>query len=124
MKKLLLISLIFFISCGPQAYKKSLINLDSPILLQATRNYLPRDVETQPSYTIYEKSEWDCKYKNEEGDYVCCNKRSILDYLSRWKYCLLVDNDYKAFAFIEPGTGEHNLWSEGKQQLFQKVINK
>lgn len=118
-KLLIVVCLAFLLASCTQVHKTSLMNLDSPILLQAIRNYLPKDVEMQPSYTIYAESKWDCKYKNDKGDYVCCNKEAFST-LSPWKYCLLVDNDYAAFAFIELGSGEYILWSEGKQKLFKK----
>ncbi len=101
-------------STGKIAYTK----LDKPYMLEATRNYLPKDVSIQPAYTIYEGSKWECLYKTEKGDSVCCTKEPYSS-MSPWKYCLIVDDNYNAFAFIELGNSQYRNWSEGKQPLFK-----
>jgi hypothetical protein len=99
--------------------EKPVTTLEKPVTLEATRNYLPPDVAGQPAYTIYEGSKWDCKVRTEKGDYVCCS-REAFSTMSPWKYCLIVDNEYKAYGFFELGSNEYTTWSEGKQALFRK----
>lgn len=95
-------------------------NLDKPYFIEATRNYLPKDVSMQPAYTIYEGSKWECKYKTEKGDSICCYKEAY-SAMSPWKYCLIVDGNENGFAFIELGINEFLKWSEGKQPLFKRI---
>jgi hypothetical protein len=94
--------------------------LDKPYIVEATRNYLPKDVSMQPAYTIYEGSKWECRYKTEKGDSVCCFHEPYSS-MSPWKYCLIVDKNQNGFAFIELGSNEFLNWSEGKQPLFKKI---
>ena len=99
--------------------KINYVKLDKPIEMEATRNYLPKDVEMQAAYTIYEETKWVCKYKTDAGDSICCSDRTIS--MGSWKYCLLVDEHNNGFAFFELGTSEYLPWSEGKQPLFKKI---
>lgn len=98
------------------------IKLDNPVALEATKNYLPPDVMEQPAYTIYEGSKWDCKYTTENHDYVCCS-REPFSTMSPWKYCLILDSEYRAFGYFELGSSQYKAWSTGKQQLFKKIAN-
>lgn len=95
--------------------------LESPIHLQAIKNFQPPGVMGRSEYTIYEDSKWDCKYKTENNDYVCCTRESFSS-MSPWKYCLIADNSYKAFGFFELGSSVYAPWSSGKEELF-KVIS-
>lgn len=98
--------------------KTSYSKLDEPFSVEATKNYLPKDVSIQPAYTIYEGSQWACSYKTEAGDSICCLESYST--MSPWKYCLLLDENQNAFAFMELGRNEYLRWSEGKQPLFKK----
>lgn len=95
------------------------IKLDNPVALEATKNFLPPGVMGQPAYTIYEGANWDCNYKTEKGDYVCCS-REPFSTMSPWKYCLIVDPEYRAFGFFELGNNEYTTWTE-KYQIFKKL---
>lgn len=117
MKKILFLIVPFaFIGCV-NLEKISYSKLDEPFSVEATRNYLPKEVST-PVYTIYEDSKWVCNYKTEAGDYICCLESYST--MSTWKYCLLVDENQNAFAFMDLGKSEYLKWSEGKQPLFKK----
>ncbi len=74
----------------------------------------------QPAYAIKEGSKWECKYKTETQDYVCCRHEPISTW-SPWKYCLILDGEYNAFGFYELGADQSTKWSKGKQQLFKKI---
>lgn len=100
--------------------KTTTTKVEEPFTIQATRNYLPRDVNIQPAYTIYEGTKWECKYRIDNGDYACCNVEQFSS-ASPWKYCLIVDADYKAYGFIELGVDKYIKWSEGKQPIFRRV---
>lgn len=115
---LMLIAPTFLFGCAGME-KVNYTRLEAPLSLEATRNYLPKDVAIQSAYTIYEGSQWTCNYKTEAGDYICCQDRTIS--MGTWKYCLLVDEQKNGFAFMELGTNEFLRWSEGKQSLFGPI---
>lgn len=116
MKKILLLSaLVVLAGC---AENLSYIKIDKPYIIEATRNYLPKDVAVQPAYTIYEGSKWVCNYKTEVGDSICCLES--FGNMVPWKYCLLVDENQNSFGFFELGLSKGLRWSEGKQPLFKK----
>lgn len=121
MKKtaILLFTLLLFAGCASMFGENiSYIKTDKPYTIEATRNYLPKDVAMQPAYTIYEGSKWACSNKTEAGDFICC--LDSFGTMSQWKYCLLVDESLNGFGFFELGLSKGRRWSEGKQQLFKK----
>jgi hypothetical protein len=118
------LTLLLLTSCASVAAtgvnKTSTLKLEEPISLVAIKNHLPGGVGNQPAYTIYEDSYWDCKYKTENNDLVCCTKESFSS-SSPWKYCLLVDTNYNAFAYFELGMNSYRNWPEGKQPIFKRI---
>ncbi len=96
--------------------------LGNPIALEATRNFQPPGVMSRPEYTIYEGSKWDCNYETEQGDYVCCT-REPFSAMSPWKYCLIVDNEYRPFGFFELGSAAHTNWPGERYNVFRKIEN-
>lgn len=119
MKTIFVCIVCLSIGCASTA---AVTKLDTPISLEATKNYLPPDVMGQPAYTIYEGSKWDCKYKTESNDNVCCT-REPFSTMSPWKYCLILDGEFKAFGFFELGSNQYRTWSTGKQEIFKKIGN-
>ncbi len=119
MKSFLLFICIACVSFGC-ATTATITKIDTPVALEATRNYLPPDVMGQPAYTIYEGSKWDCNYKTEKNDYVCCS-REPFSTMSPWKYCLITDSEYNPYGYFELGAGQYKAWSTGKQQLFKRL---
>jgi len=103
--------------------KATTTRLKEPFQIQATRNYLPKDVGMQPAYTIYEGTKWDCGQRIGSGDYVCCSVEQFSS-SSPWRYCLVVDTDYRAYGFMELGADKYRAWSEGKQPIFERVRNR
>ena len=119
MKPFLILSFLFLlIGCVSTIPTNKTNKMDNPFIIKSIKNYLPRDVSIQPAYTIYEGDKWECKYKTDNDDYVCCAEN--FSTMSPWKYCLLVDKDYNAFAFYELGMNRSHEWSEGKQPIFKK----
>lgn len=112
----------FFIGCSSTSTVKKLDKLDSPVVLEAIQNFQPPGVMGRPEYTIYDGSKWDCPYKTDKGDYVCCT-REPFSTMSPWKYCLIVDNEYRPFGFFELGSGTHTIWSGDKYILFKRIEN-
>ena len=90
------------------------------ITLKANVSYHPGGVGHQPGYTVNHGSEWVCEYKTADGDYVCCSKQSFFK-TSPWVYCLLVDNEYNAFAYFELGENSYAMWPDGKRAIFEIV---
>ncbi len=110
--------LIALIGCASQPQTITYSKLDRSFQLEATRNFLPTVASVKhPAYTVYEGSKWNCAYKTKEGDSVCCLDQYST--MSPWKYCLLVDDQYSAFAFVELGDGSLMPWPEGKQSIFK-----
>jgi hypothetical protein len=114
--------LCFSVGCSSTVTVTKLDKLESPFALEATRNFQPPGVMGRPEYTIYDGSKWDCTYKTDKGDYVCCT-REPFSTMSPWKYWLIVDSEYKPFGFFELGSGTHTNWSGEKYMLFKKIEN-
>lgn len=121
MNKIFMFPILIFLLAGCVANTVSTIStakIDPQLNLEAKINHLPGGVGNQPAYTIYEGSKWDCNYKTENNDYVCCSREPFSS-ASPWKYCLLVDQNYNAFAYFELGMNSYRNWPEGKQPIFQ-----
>lgn len=97
----------------------STTKIDTQLNLEAKINHLPGG-GVGPAYTIYKGSKWDCTYKTEKNDYVCCSREPFSS-TSPWEYCLLVDQNYSAFAYFELGMNGYRNWPEGKQPIFQET---
>ena len=106
--------------------------LITPIMLKAVVSYLPfgtinqevyiapYGVNKQIDYRIYSASKWSCNYKTTDNNYVCCTNQFYTPY-SRWEYCLLVDQEYNAFAYFNLNRNAYKCWPEGKKPIFTRI---
>lgn len=101
-----------------------LVRLPEPILVEATRNFLPSfKVEYTASYTIYDRSKWQCDYRVNTTGYGCCNTDPVGT--RDWKYCVVTDENLNPFGFLELGRNVTFTWSNGKQvDLFRRVATR
>jgi hypothetical protein len=103
-----------------------------PISLKAIVSYLPYGVineehyvppygvSKQVDYRIYSASKWSCDYQTADNDYVCCTDQHYTP-LRQWKYCLLVDRYYNAFAYFDLKDNTYSYWPEGKKHIFVRT---
>ncbi len=123
MQVLLVVLLVLLLGCA-RSQPVTLARLPAPIMIEATRNYLPTvmtGLPSNPAYTIYEGSRWECPYQADVDNYACCLAQQI-SAMSPWKYCVVTDTAFQPFAFIELGANAQIPWPDGKQaDVFRRV---